>query len=652
VLNTAGNFFLFFLLFVLSKGLLAAKGEAIYSSSKIESIRNSRAWQKLLHLEPNSLGIKHRQLPDKNFYLSNNQELNEDDEVRATLKSFNLSLESFEKEIQHPLIKNEKKIILDHSQHPQCRFPARLKFLKSELQEYSDYWNSLPTPNCVFKEIFLNALDAKSISFVFSSYYADSPGSAFGHTFFRVNRKSNSGVGRQELLDYGIGFAANVTVTNPALYALLGLTGGFDGTWTNLPYYYKVREYNDFEARDLWSYDLNLSENEVEMLVLHMWEVGAHRYRYFFFTQNCAYHMLTVLEAAAPRLNLTEHIPFYYVIPADSLKALFYEQNLVGETSYRPSIRNVFLDRLRLLDEDTLNNFKKYQLNVSSIEEAALTGLSEKQKSRYLDAALDLFDLKNPNIDFDKNRSLYLEKEKLLAIRAKLNSISEKLITPLPEADRPENSHGSSRAALKWFRKDNIETGHLNYRFALHDLQDPINGLPAYSQLEFFNFDFQVVPNQVLLHEFNLFKVLNLNPNEFFEDNKSWGFELGVQNLKQYCSVPTEACYLYGAKAKYGLSQKTPTNELLGWALATLNLRHGPELNKSTTYAAIGFETGLLFRFSSSKSLLARYSREYSQERNDLEDYEVEARFGVFKSLSLGLATKNQSFSTALYYYY
>ena len=58
---------------------------------------------------------------------------------------------------------------------------------------------------------------------------------------------------------------ANVTVSNGALYAVLGLVGGFTGSWSNLPYYYKVREYNNFEARDLWSYDLNLRPDEVAL---------------------------------------------------------------------------------------------------------------------------------------------------------------------------------------------------------------------------------------------------------------------------------------------------------------------------------------------------------------------------------------------------
>jgi hypothetical protein len=650
VFSTTGNFFL--ILILISSKIFAADLHEVYKSPKIEQIEKSRAWQKLLHIELNFLGIKHRQLPDKSFYLSNNEKLGEASEVKATLKAFTLALDEFEKNKQHPLFVNEKKEIVDHSQHPICRFPARYKYLKSELKDYPDYWSLLPVPNCLYKDIFLNALDAKSVSFVFSSYYSDSPGSAFGHTFFRINRKSNSGAGRQELLDYGVGFAANVTVTNPALYALLGLTGGFDGTWTNLPYYYKVREYNDFEARDLWSYDLNLSNDEVEMLALHLWEVGAHRYRYFFFTQNCAYHMLTVLEAAAPRLNLVEHIPFYYVIPADSLKSLFYEKNLVADISYRPSIRNIFLERVSLLDEKTLTAFKKYQLEFKSLDDEAFVELEPQQKALYLDAAIDLFDLKNPNIDFEKNKSLYSTKESLLGLRAKVPSISPKLKSLLPQQDQPQDSHGSSRASLKWSQIADKNYGYFNYRFALHDLQDPVRGMPPYSQLEFFNFNFEILPNQLILNEFNLFKVLNLNPHNFFENKKSWGFELGVQNLKQYCLNKVEACYLYGSKIKYGASMHLLNSEILGWALGTINLRYGPELERTTNYLAAGYELGLLYRKDSNKSIFAKYSREYSENRKYLEEYKIELRSEFAKATSLGLAIENDAYSAAIFYYY
>lgn len=614
-----------------------------------KQVSDSRAWKKLLHIEPNMFGLSSRQISDPGFYLSNSPEYIKLSELEATLAGFAESPEKYARVIDHPLKKNQTLKVLDHSQHPICRFPARLAFLQTVLGDDHEFWSGLPKLNCVYKDIFLEAVNPESVSFVFSSYYSDSPGSAFGHTFFRINRQSSAAKSKQELLDYGVGFAANVTVSNSALYALLGLVGGFTGSWSNLPYYYKVREYNNFEARDLWSYDLNLQPAEVLMLALHLWEVGPHFYTYYFFTQNCAFHMLTLLEAAAPRLHLIEHVPFYYVIPADSMKALFYEKGLVKGVSFRPSIRKVFLERVKMLDLPTYAAFEKYSVSGDIAEINNLA--SEQQRALFLDAAMDLVDLRYPNLDIERNREQYLKKDELLKTRSTTNFISPEVAVKASVEDQPEGSHGSSRLGLNYQEKNGIKAGNLTYRFALHDLQDPQTGLPQNSQLEFFNFNFRLMPGELKFEEMNIFKVLNLNPVNFFENKASWGFELGVQNKHKFCLAETD-CFLYGALAKYGTSRTLGSENLFAWSLGTLNLRYGQSLPDSELYAAAGFELGLLYRFTSESSFLTRFAREYPTGREYDQNYEAELRHSPFPDTSFGLRVRDDEYGVLFYYYY
>src|SRR5262249_52394312 len=161
------------------------------------------------------------------------------------------------------------------------------------------------------------------------------PASMYGHTFLRVNKATDTKPDekRMELLDFGIGYGANVTTSDPFSYALFGLMGLFDGTFTNVPYYYKVREYNNFESRDLWSYELALTEDELDTLVAHFWEIGETAFPYFYLTRNCSYYLLSVIEAAAPRLQLLSKIPFW-VIPSDTVQALTETPDLVSKVSY------------------------------------------------------------------------------------------------------------------------------------------------------------------------------------------------------------------------------------------------------------------------------------------------------------------------------
>ena len=40
-----------------------------------------------------------------------------------------------------------------------------------------------------------------------------------------------------------------------------------------MPYYRKVKEYGDFESRDLWEYELDLNPEESRFMVEHIWEM-------------------------------------------------------------------------------------------------------------------------------------------------------------------------------------------------------------------------------------------------------------------------------------------------------------------------------------------------------------------------------------------
>lgn len=655
-MNILGTFFLIQLFAAVFYSAAYADNAAarVIQLAQTKNITEMRAWKKLLHIEPNIIGIKSTQISDNKFYLSNSTDYKKYSELEATLVAFTESAEKYARQIAHPLKKNLSTKMLDHSEHPICRFPARLMFLKSELYKAKEYWESLPKLNCVFQDVYLEAIAPSSISFVFSSYYSDSPGSAFGHTFFRINRTSKQSNLKQELLDYGVGYAANVTVSNAALYSLLGLTGGFKGSWTNLPYYYKVREYNHFEARDLWSYDLNLTPEEVKMLALHLWEVGPHFYTYYFFTQNCAFHMLTLLEAAAPRLHLIEHVPFYYVIPSDSMKALFYEKDLVKNISFRPSLRNVFLERINRLDNATFLKFEKYAQTEGFSD--SIKFASEQDRALFLDAALDLHDLRYPSLSTESNPEKFKTKESLLQQRALVNFISPELDIRANINQQPEGSHGSSRIALAYETKPEIKSGNFEYRFALHDLQDPQFGLPQNSQLEFFNLKFKILPGELRLQEANIFNVLNLNPINFFEKKASWGVELGVQNKENYCDFNDKTCFLSGALFKYGAASNLFSEKLTLWGLGTLNLRYGATLLDSKYYVAPGFEIGLIHRFSESNSFLMRFSREYPIGHNNRPDYdqnyEAEYRHSFYKDINFGLRIKNDYYGVLAYYYF
>ncbi len=61
------------------------------------------------------------------------------------------------------------------------------------------------------------------------------------------------------LVSYAVNYAATVAGDDNWSYAWKGLTGQYPGEYSLMPYYRKVKEYGDFESRDLWEYELALT---------------------------------------------------------------------------------------------------------------------------------------------------------------------------------------------------------------------------------------------------------------------------------------------------------------------------------------------------------------------------------------------------------
>jgi hypothetical protein len=417
----------------------------------------------------------------------------------------------------------------DELKDPACRFPARLRFLRERLGIGEDV---LPTRPCPRYQDFRRRVSPVGVTVVFSSYYLDNPASAFGHTLLRLDRGERRDTERAELLDYGVNYAAAADTANPLLYAVKGLLGGFRGEFTHYAYYYKVREYADAEARDLWEYDLALGPAELAMLVDHLWELGATTFDYWYLDENCSYHVLTALEAAAPRLELVKGAGRYVVLPSDTIKALFGPPGLVREVHHRPSIQRQFQARLAPLSPAGLDAVEALQRD----PEAPLPGALGAERAAVLDAALDHLDLWGfKDLVLEKDPALSRRRQRLLERRAELGIPSAPLDLPPPLGEAPHRGHGSFRVAAGGGASSALgPLVLLEMRLALHDLLDPPEGYPAVAHIEFLPLRLRFAPRhqRVELDQGWLVEALSLNDLTRFDQRPSWRFHLGAETLR------------------------------------------------------------------------------------------------------------------------
>ena len=197
----------------------------------------------------------------------------------------------------------------------QCRFPARSTFLIQQLGLNS---NALPTVECSEYQSWLNTISPHQIVFIYATDFMGNPSSMFGHTLLRVDPDKSKDL---SLVSYAINYAATVGSEQSWSYAWKGLTGQYNGEYSLMPYYHKVKEYGDFESRDLWEYELNLNQEETAFLMAHLWEMKHVSFPYYFISDNCAYRLLGLFDLVRPELNLKKQFNMVS-IPVETIKAL------------------------------------------------------------------------------------------------------------------------------------------------------------------------------------------------------------------------------------------------------------------------------------------------------------------------------------------
>ena len=212
---------------------------------------------------------------------------------------------------------------------PACRYPGRHAWLSQQRPDLAAQW---PKADCPELNTWLTGLDANQVTLVFASDYLNNPSSMFGHTLMRIDAASQSDDTR--LLSYAINYSAQTNTNNGLEFAIKGLTGGYPGAYSLLPYYEKVKEYNDWESRDLWEYELALTPAEVRQMLLVFWDWRGITSPYYFLSRNCSYELLGLIEMARPGLDLQSQFPVA-VIPTDTVRAVLKEKDLLKRVTWR-----------------------------------------------------------------------------------------------------------------------------------------------------------------------------------------------------------------------------------------------------------------------------------------------------------------------------
>lgn len=416
--------------------------------------------------------------------------------------------------------------------HVACLFPARATYLA---RKYSLKLPFNPALCPKFVEL-RQKINIKNVSLVFSSYFIEKPASAFGHTFLKI-ATNDSKDEENDYLDYAVDFSAQVTTKNPILYGIMGIFGGFKGKFSLMPYYVKIKEYNDMESRDLWDFKLNLNSEELEFFIMHLYEMNLAYFDYYYFRENCSYHVLGLINAIKPEWNLMDKLK-YFVPPIDTIHALNSSSKIVTQTSFRASKYQSLNTKILNLDS-TLQEVYAQTVSLEAVPEQKYKNLSKNEKAELLEFLSDYIDFRYASELGQKESEIY---KKILAKKFKINMLRSQINAQSKTADysniikynSPLDGHNSKRMKFSLGRNNELttNTAEFEYRFALHDYLDHKLGYIPFSTSELGNMKFIYLKN---LHKFKLseFKIVNveaLRPKTLFSNSMSWTFSAGVKD--------------------------------------------------------------------------------------------------------------------------
>lgn len=553
----------------------------------------------------------------------------------------------FTKARNNPQYETQEFLKLYKNQDPSlCKFPLRTKFIAETLN-----LPKYPTEKCEEWNKFKSRISLGSVSLVFSSYYVNTPASAFGHTLLKLNQKKTPGVPKSDLLDYGLNYAADVDVDNAVVYAFKGLLGQFSGTYTLIPYYYKIREYNDYESRDLWEYELSMTTDQLDNFERHVWELGSAKFRYYYIDENCSYQILNFLDLIYDQ-DLMSDLKTS-VIPIDTVKALKKYPGILNPPVLRISQREKAEIYRQRLSPDSLAVLKTLTENPDSFSELT-SKFSTEEKMKVLDAALELNDYLRPQDLMNKDGSTSKEKQKLLNLRASIPSISEAIkATNLDERD-PTLSHPSERLGVFIGAQKNFGGySKLSYRHTLHDLLDKSQGQPPHTQIEFLNAEISYYQKEskLKLNNLTLFQVTNISPLNPYKNSMSWFGNLGVFETFKRDKLTIAQTHLTGGSMGGGITKGFLS--LFGTTGLYMREDHKSELQ-------MGLRTLLHFDLKTYNQLFElKYTQNFiGTELKNFDQWSLssETRIHIKNKISLNfkasLLEKAQLIESGIYYYY
>jgi hypothetical protein len=489
--------------------LSAAAQPPLLSPAHRTRLARKPTWLKLLHFDAEA---QQSEILSKNFFLSPTGRHDAEAELAATVAAYSL-----------PWPENGDR-------HARCRFPARYFWLARQIN-LPDYTPA--PPQCTTFARWSLPDKVRSVSLFLVSGYLGNPASVFGHALLKLNAGARDD--QAGLFDLTVSYGALVPQNEPVLrYILHGLGGGYQAGFSDRYFYTQDLVYSRTEFRDIWEYELRLSDRQRTFLLLHLWEILGKKFTYYFLDKNCAYRLAELLELvlAEPLLQDAK----VWCVPVEifhRLEELDQTEKAAGQPGLLSSVRFIPSAQRRLRSQFSLLKPKEQEAAQQIIQQGQetmqtnLVGLKPERQAEVLDALLAYSNYRLVAEQPDPSPAIKALKNKLLPARFLLPPSSAPLAEP-PALDSPAAGNRPMLTGLG-LSYDDEQRAHLRLRWAPF-LQEAL-GRNSLAADELAVLDTTVgaggQEDAVFLDRLDLLRIRKIKTNAFALDEDSpWSWQL------------------------------------------------------------------------------------------------------------------------------
>lgn len=571
-----------------------------------KSLSKHPEWLALLHFDISLSGqAKRSYVLSDDYFLADDGKTNPEAELKATLLAFT---QADNNAVEQAL----------------CQFPARRLWLaaKVELQ--------FPVAHCPEFEEWANFDVITSISMVFATGHFASPASFFGHNFLKINTSDASSY----LLDTAINFGAIIPPNeNPVTYLANGIFGGYEATYSAEPFFRFLAKYGEQDLRDIWEYELDLSDEQRVLLISHLWEIKDKRFPYLFLSQNCAFHIATLLNLFTEEEFLPKYLPWAMPISVfDKLNSTELDgKPLVKKIDLHRSRRTLFQDGFRNSSRKQKALIRQYADNRLDLnDESALGDLSANEQIGLVDTLLDYSAFM---VDVDDGIDHKEKQRQLLLKRMSLNS--QALIRPPTDQSKPPHlGQRPGFVSLGALRRNGHNAGIVKIRPAYYDFLSLTTGRKEHASFTLLNTELEFSSKSTndnadeenyRLKQFELFNLSNLNTHYSgiaLDSASSWQLRLANEPVSDVC----ERCNAWFLQWDIGKAKKL-NSQMAVFALAGASINESRDNNANGALRAQLGVTGTLLPQWRIHAKVT-YSESFNRHQAFHSDWEVESRFG------------------------